>query len=327
MINTTKSSALTILAFSIILSLTMVTQATAATLFVSSNGTNQILKYDTTSGASLGVFANLADNGKSNPRELAIGPDGNLYVLLGASEVIRYNATSGAYLGEYANGTDSTIVLANATDLTFTPTGNLLVGQYNANTIVQYTAPHVNALFGPTSSELIGLTYGPSGDLYAMRDVSGPNQVQRRDGTTGAVIGTVITGYANSNSGDLVFGGNANSFYSIEAFNSGVQRNAATFGSATDVITGRSGLQEMIIGLDGNLYLSETGTDSILKYDTVGGGVTTFIATGSGGLSDPWGLAILEATEAVPEPSTLVLAALGLMGLGCIAWKKRLVRG
>jgi sugar lactone lactonase YvrE len=72
-------------------------------LYVSSFNTNQVLRYDGSTGASLGVFA--SGGGLVNPNGLAFGPDGNLYLSsCGANAVKRYRGTTGAYMGDFAPG-------------------------------------------------------------------------------------------------------------------------------------------------------------------------------------------------------------------------------
>ena len=67
----------------------------------------RIERYDPATGALLGVFANALT---PTPRDLTIGPDGNVYVAqyeIGSPSpgVYRYDGTTGAALGSFASGT------------------------------------------------------------------------------------------------------------------------------------------------------------------------------------------------------------------------------
>src|SRR3954447_15508341 len=96
------------------------------------------------------------------------------------------------------------------------------------------------------------MAWGPDGNLYI--GDSGTSSIARYDGTTGAFIGTFVA-------------------------------------------PGSGGLDypvSLVFGLDGNLYAANIQrplwtTGSVLKYDgTTGAFLTTFVASGSGGLNYPW---------------------------------------
>jgi hypothetical protein len=60
------------------------------------------------------------------------------------------------------------------------------------------------------------------------------------------------------------------------------------------VAPGSGGLsypRDLILGPDGNVYVSSVGTSSVIRYNSTGQLLGTFVAAGSGGLTRPYGLA------------------------------------
>jgi len=71
-------------------------------LYVSSWGTNDVLRYDGTTGDFLGEFARAGSGGLSGPHGLSFGPDGNLYVVSqNTNNVLRYDGATGDFLGTF----------------------------------------------------------------------------------------------------------------------------------------------------------------------------------------------------------------------------------
>jgi DNA-binding beta-propeller fold protein YncE len=85
-------------------------------LYVASFGTNEVIRYNGTTGVLIDTFA--SGGGLSGPFGLVFGPDGNLYVSsLFTNEVIRYNGTTGALIGTFASGPELNFPFG----MTFTP--------------------------------------------------------------------------------------------------------------------------------------------------------------------------------------------------------------
>ena len=76
-----------------------------AALLVGSSATNQVLSYDETTGAFLGVFVAAGSGGLAGPQGLAFGPGGDLFVASGGTnQVLRYDGATGAFEGVFASG-------------------------------------------------------------------------------------------------------------------------------------------------------------------------------------------------------------------------------
>ncbi|MEI8281114.1 MAG: PEP-CTERM sorting domain-containing protein, partial [Armatimonadota bacterium] len=127
-------------------------------LFVSSALTNQVLRYNGTTGASMGVFA--SGGGMSNPTDLIFRPDGNLYALSAVSnQVLRYSSTTGAFVDAFAQGGGLNIGLG----MLFDSSGNILVGSNQSNQILKYSG--ANGAFQQVFASNASLV-GPNGMTY-----------------------------------------------------------------------------------------------------------------------------------------------------------------
>ena len=93
-------------------------------------------------------------------------------------------------------------------------------------------------------------------------------------------------------------------------------------------VTGTGGANDVEVDpIGGHVYWSNPTLGTIGRSDLAvlgnpaATGVSLSYITGVGA---PWGMDIVQdVVEAVPEPSTFILSAFGLAGLGLVAWRKR----
>src|SRR5207248_2345910 len=74
-------------------------------LYVSSQATNSVPRYDGKTGLYIDDFVPAGSGGLNGPRGIVFGPDGNLYV--GSSntgQVLRYHGATGEFMGIFADG-------------------------------------------------------------------------------------------------------------------------------------------------------------------------------------------------------------------------------
>src|SRR5262249_5969919 len=75
---------------------------TDGNLYVSSFASNNVLRYDGTTGDFIDTFVPAGSGGLSHTHGLVFGPDGSLYVVSqGTNNVLRYDGTTGSFLGVF----------------------------------------------------------------------------------------------------------------------------------------------------------------------------------------------------------------------------------
>jgi streptogramin lyase len=310
----------------------------AADLLVSSWNTDEVLRYDDSTGAFLGAFVSAGSGGLGAPRGLTFGPDGNLYVnSFGTDQVLRYDGSTGAFLDAFVPDVGG---LGGGSDLTFGPDGNLYVSlgqdingegaqvlRYDGSTGAFLDAFVFN-FSGAADAEPFGLTFGPDGNLYVSVDFVPsvpPAEVQRYDGSTGAFLDALVSQLGGLSG--LTFGLDGNLYVSNNGVADQVLRFDGSTGAFLDafVPTGSGGLNEpsgLTFGPDGNLYVSSLDTNQVLRYDgSTGAFLDVFVAAGSGGLNAPRDL--IFTPEPVPEPSSLMLICVGALGMLAFVGRRR----
>jgi hypothetical protein len=245
-------------------------------------GHNAILRYDGSTGAFLGAFAD--DKSLTNPRSILFGPDGNLYVnnKFGTGAVLRFNGTTGGFLDNFVlTGIGG---LDDPTGMVFGPDGtndgklDLYVGQGTDNSnILRFdgTTGAYKGVFVPSFAgglhHVGGMVFGSDGNLYVVSQNTGT--VLRFEGpggtNPGAFLGTVVSGV--SSPAGLLFGPDGNGDGKLDLYVTGSVSDGKTF--------------------DGE----------VLRYDWKSGAfLNTFVPPASGGLS---GAFLMTFTET--DPTTL----------------------
>jgi len=155
-------------------------------LYVASHGTNQVFRYDAT-GTSLGVFA--SGGGLSGPTDLQFGPDGNLYVSSdNNNRVLRYDVNSGALIDTFVTGGSGG--LNGPRGLAFGVDGDLYVASMWNNRVLQYQGPQVNSALltsesGDVATFAVVLNSQPTQDVTI--------QIHSNDLTEGTVSPAFLT--------------------------------------------------------------------------------------------------------------------------------------
>ena len=265
-------------------------------LLVSSESTGEVLRFD-----EEGIFLSVAaPAGPAYPEGLAIGPDGNLYVVhYGGTEVLRFDS-NGTPLGAFTSGRST----STGVGLAFGPDGNLYVSVRSpSHSILRFDGTtgefiDVFATGGLSSPDFF--VFGPDGHLYVSS--RGNHKVLRYNGTSGAFIDEFIsTGLGGLSIPEgLVF--NQEYLYVISRGTNNVLRYRRDTGAFVDefITAGSGGLSGpfgLVIGPDGNFYVAGYFNDRVLRFDSSGAFMDIFAS--GGGLTRPTAL-IFENIPALP---------------------------
>jgi hypothetical protein len=158
-------------------------------LYVCSEGSNSVLRYDGATGAFKDIFVTSGSGGLQQPRAPTFGPDGNLYVSsIVTGQVLCYSGSSGAFLGAVASG------LSKPFGLTFGSDGSLYIAEQNTDEVLRYNNSGLSTFVTAGSGGLSQprkVVFGPDGNMYVASQ--GTGQVLRYDGATGAFMDVFAT--------------------------------------------------------------------------------------------------------------------------------------
>lgn len=315
------------------LAMLAVVPAGAQILFVDSDNTNEVKRYNAGTGEYLGNLE--AGHGLDLPSGLYADTQGLLYVgSYYSNEVKRYDVKTGAFVDNFV--TAGAGGLQNPLDLTFGPDGNLYVisggnfaaiKEYDGHTGA-FIKNFVNPRFPYISNDSYGMAFAPDGTLYvssygetmishfsATGDLLGDSRLR---GLSVAPAGLTI-GPAPANSSDPFNVYDADG-YVVGAW--GIDPRLQTQRIAT-LPTGGGFLFPWGIRFaptDGDLYISFANENTVRRYNpTTRQYLGDFISAGSGGLNFPTYIEF----STVPEPSAYVLLASLTVGAGFLARRKR----
>jgi DNA-binding beta-propeller fold protein YncE len=255
----------------------MTASSDGSRLYVGSIGGNDVLEYDTATGALLRIF-NAACPNLPLPFDAAIRPDGQLYVSCTLNHSIEhFDTTTAAHLGSFVLAGSGGLVSPRG--LAFGPNGNLFVS-HGSNEILEFDGS-TGAPVGPPAFVNSGGNGGGAIDPYGLRFHQGVlylasfsyDEVKAFNATTGAFLSTFVT----AGSGGLV---------------------------------GPTGVD---FGPDGDLFVTSLNDDAVRRYDgSTGGFVEAFVPSGDHGLDQPFDLVFLHV---VPEPSAGLQLLAGLAAI------------
>ena len=106
-------------------------------LYVANGDGNNVLKFNGTTGAFMGVFVAAGSGGLLSARGVAFGPDGDLYFTsFGTNQFLRFDGTTGTFVDAFVSAGDGGLSLPR--DLVFGPDSNLYVGSFGTGDIFRY---------------------------------------------------------------------------------------------------------------------------------------------------------------------------------------------
>jgi DNA-binding beta-propeller fold protein YncE len=271
-------------------------QAKADMLFVA-QGINSFTKIDemggkTTFPVGQSVFG------------LAIDSSSILYLTLANADRIERFSTNGVDLGQFAS-------IAGARGgqyLALDSTGNLYLSNHNDNTIQRFSPTGVD-LGNFASSGLNvpeGIKFDKQGNLYVAN--WGSNTI-RKFSPTGIDLGFFATTGLDHPT-DIAFDAQGDLF-AANFFQKTVHKFSPTgVDLGTFAAAGIDMPNGIAIDSTGNLFVANTNLGTIREFSPTGADLGNFAT-----VDQPLQLAFLPTSSSVPEPSSLVLLGLGVLGL------------
>ncbi|MDP3847602.1 MAG: hypothetical protein Q8R10_14380 [Pseudomonas sp.] len=253
-----------------------------ADFYISSFGTNELMRFDENSGAFLGVVANV-----NGPFASQIGFKGDLYLSShNTGEVLRFDSITGQSKGVFIKAHEGG--LTNPTAPNFGPDGKVYVGDLATNRVLRYDSngKFLDVFADGTTSDLNG-PFMMSFDANTMFIASGyTNSILRYDLKTKEFMGA----FAKPGSGGLnlpvglEFGPDGNLYASSANSNEILRFNGKT-GEFIDKFApaGSGGMSSpraiRFGGANTDLYVISLNTNEVLQFDRETGAFVRAVAT------------------------------------------------
>lgn len=282
-------------------------------LLVVSGGSDQVLRFDGATGGFLSVF-----DGVTDPRGIATDGAGLVYVSNLGGLITQYQE-DGTLLDFLFTG------LGPIGRITVGPDGLVYAPLFFEDRVVRISfAVDPPAVLGDFVSAGSGgldgpsdLTFGPGDDLFVSSRISG--QVLRYDGATGTPVGVFATPGGNGPQG-LTFGPGGDLYVASNDAQAVLRFDGdtgAALGVFADPIGTSTDGMKPVFGPDGRLYVNLTTSGQIERFDgATGAAQGVFVATGSGGLAEPWDFVT------VPEPGAAVSGLLAALALAAVRLRR-----
>ncbi|MBE7507246.1 MAG: hypothetical protein HS101_13330 [Planctomycetia bacterium] len=287
-------------------------RAQAQVLYVSSDFSHEVLRYNPQTGALIDVFVSAGSGGLNQPHSIIDrGPD-IIVASFGTDQVLRYDAATGAFLGVFISGATG---LNDPVYMIHGPDGNLYISSQASDEILRYSPDGVfidafvsagsGGLDGPS-----GFAFAPDGRLYVAGRYSA--DVLAYDGATGAFMETVLDASDGLTSGDtfgLQIGDNGDLY--IASNGNGYRYDLDSHAMVGIPVGFPIGLENgpdggVFVATSNNLRLIDTGDNSIGGPFLVGGAINllNFFHFSRGGCSvcpgDMNGNGVVEIGDVVP---------------------------
>jgi DNA-binding beta-propeller fold protein YncE len=253
-----------------------------AYLYVSSTGSNQVLRFNAGTGAFDKEFVSTGLGGLNHPFGLEFGPDNNLYVSSrGTNNVLEYNGFTGDFMKVFASGNN----LQRPTGLVFGADGNLYVSSSGNGRVLEFngqTGAFIR-MIGPGMGAPQGLTFGADHNLYVGTAVNNGTlgQVREYDGTTGAFLRVFTSGGNLKFATGITFGPD-NNLYVSDLYGNHVLKYDGMTGTYQSVFAHNVARPQGVAFAPGGFFVSHSGTNQVVQYDASSGAFLKVFASGNG---------------------------------------------
>lgn len=299
-----------------LLAILSVFDVSASTLLVSSYVTDNVLKFDASTGLYQGEFISAGNGGLNQPQGFAFGNDGNLYISsFGSKEIKRYNANTGDYVDNFAS------LASGSRGLAFDDSNNLYAAY--SSSVTRYNAAGVidNAFTHTFAATATGVLQGADNNIYvSWGTASSPGGIARYDIASSTWNNTWRTGVSDNSwymaidaTGTLYLAVSDGRIYRDD----GANLAAFTEAVGSSVIDRPRGLAfnsagDLLVGSFGSISRS-----NILQFNGTTGNYEGVYASG-GGLTTGMYMAV----QPVPVPAAIWLFGSALAGLGVAGRRK-----